>query len=177
VVAFLDEKEAGTKAVGREKLALLGLAPTEKLPGRFRMVLYQKNLQKKRNCVLCDFSSFEEARKSERLENFLHPEKETNSSAAGVDNSNAGGQVDPMQIQWSDDKLSGFTDKPMHTHQNSASIHPGCSAAPTTQITNNRKRWRVEEVFFVVLQKEHLLHLWSCCLSLPIQLLTKSMEP
>jgi hypothetical protein len=31
----------------------------------------------KNNCVLCSFISYEEARKEERLENFLHPETET----------------------------------------------------------------------------------------------------
>jgi hypothetical protein len=37
VVAFLDEKEAGVKAVSREKL-VLGLAPTDKLSAPFRVV-------------------------------------------------------------------------------------------------------------------------------------------
>ena len=76
VVSFLEEKEAGAKAVSREKLAL-GLAPTDKLPAPFRVVLFQKNLEKKRACVFCDFSSFEKGRKGQRLENFLHLEKET----------------------------------------------------------------------------------------------------
>ena len=78
VVAWFDEKEAGAKAVHREKDSL-GLASTEKLPGPFRVILFQKNLRKKNDCVLCDFSSFEEARKDETLENFLHPEEDTDS--------------------------------------------------------------------------------------------------
>jgi hypothetical protein len=75
VVAWLDEKEAGGKAVSREK-DRLGLACEEKLPGPFKAILFQKNLWKTRSCVLCDFDSFEAARKEERLENFLHPETE-----------------------------------------------------------------------------------------------------
>ena len=78
VVAWFDEKEAGAKAVHREKDSL-GLASTEKLPGPFRVILFQKNLRKKNDCVLCDFSSFEEARKDEKLANFLHPEEDTDS--------------------------------------------------------------------------------------------------
>jgi hypothetical protein len=48
VVAWLDEKEA------------------EKLPGPFKVILFQRNLWKTRTCALCDFSSFEAARKEER---------------------------------------------------------------------------------------------------------------
>jgi hypothetical protein len=76
VVAWLDEQEAGGKAVSREKESL-GLAYEEKLPGPFKVILLQKNLWKMRMCVLCDLYSFEAARKGERLENFLHPERET----------------------------------------------------------------------------------------------------
>jgi hypothetical protein len=76
VVAWLDEKEAGGKAVSREK-DRLGLGCEEKLPGPFKVILFQKNLWKTRSCVLCDFDSFEAARKEGRLENFLHPETET----------------------------------------------------------------------------------------------------
>jgi hypothetical protein len=73
VVSSFDEKEAGAKAVKRQKVSL-GLAPTEKLPRPFRVVLFEKNLKKKKkDCVLCSFSSFEEARKGEKIENFLHP--------------------------------------------------------------------------------------------------------
>ena len=45
VVAFLDENQVGAKAVSREKL-FLGLAPAEKLPAPFQVVLFQKNLRK-----------------------------------------------------------------------------------------------------------------------------------
>jgi hypothetical protein len=76
VVAWLDEKEAGGKAVSRGK-GRLGSACEEKLPGPFKAILFQRNLSKMKTCVLCNFSSFEAQRKEERLENFLHPEKET----------------------------------------------------------------------------------------------------
>jgi hypothetical protein len=76
VVAWLDEKEAGGRAVSREK-ELLGLAHEEKLPGPFKVILFQRNLWKTKTCILCDFSSFEAERKEQRLENFLHPETET----------------------------------------------------------------------------------------------------
>ena len=76
VVAWLNEKEAGGKAVQREK-ARLGLPPEQKLPATLKVVLFQKNLKKKMTCILCNFNSYEAARKGERLENFLHPEMET----------------------------------------------------------------------------------------------------
>jgi hypothetical protein len=76
VVAWLDEKEAGGKAGSREK-ERLGLACEEKLPGPFKVILFQRNQWKSKTCVLCDLSSFEAERKEERLENFLHPETET----------------------------------------------------------------------------------------------------
>jgi hypothetical protein len=75
VVAWLDEKEAGGKAVAREK-ELLGLAREEKLPGPFNVILFQRNMWKTKFCILCDFSSFEAERKEQRLENCLHPEIE-----------------------------------------------------------------------------------------------------
>jgi hypothetical protein len=82
VVASFDEKEAGAKAVKRQKVSL-GLAPTKKLPHSFRVVLFQKNLKKKKkDCVLCSFSSFEEARKGGKIENFLHPQEETDSGVS-----------------------------------------------------------------------------------------------
>jgi hypothetical protein len=49
----------------------------EKLPAPFRVVLFEKNLKKKKICVLCDFISYDMARKAEMLENFLHPEMAT----------------------------------------------------------------------------------------------------
>jgi hypothetical protein len=58
VVALFDEKEAGAKAVKRQKVSL-GLAPNKKLPHPFRVVLFQKNLKKKKDCVLCLFSTLE----------------------------------------------------------------------------------------------------------------------
>jgi hypothetical protein len=80
VVAWLDEKEARGKAVSREKKERLGLAPEEKLPGPFKVILFQRNQWKLKTCFLCDFSSFEAQRKEERLANFLHPEIETDGS-------------------------------------------------------------------------------------------------
>jgi hypothetical protein len=77
VVAWLDEKKARGKAVEREKQRA-GSARKEKLLAPFQVILFQKNLlREKRNCVLCTFVSHEEARTRERLENFLHPETET----------------------------------------------------------------------------------------------------
>jgi hypothetical protein len=76
VVTYLHEKEAGGKAVGREKKRL-GLSSKEKLADPFCAILFEKTLSKKKICVLCDFSSYEEARKEEKLENFLHPQKVT----------------------------------------------------------------------------------------------------
>jgi hypothetical protein len=62
VVAWLDEKEAGGTSVSREK-ERLDLARKEKLPGPFKVILFQRNLWKMKTCILCDFSSFEAARK------------------------------------------------------------------------------------------------------------------
>ena len=56
VVSWLDEDDAGGRAVSREKHRL-GLASEEKLPGPFRVILFQKNMKKKKNCVLCSFIS------------------------------------------------------------------------------------------------------------------------
>jgi hypothetical protein len=70
VVAWLDEKEAGGRAVSREK-ELLGLAHEEKLPGPFKVILFQRNLWKTKTCILCDFSSFEAKRKEQDSVQFL----------------------------------------------------------------------------------------------------------
>jgi hypothetical protein len=56
VGAWLDENDAGGRAISREKHRL-GLASEEKLPGPFRVILFQKNMKKKKNCVLCSFIS------------------------------------------------------------------------------------------------------------------------
>jgi hypothetical protein len=76
VVTSLMEKEAGAKAARREK-DRLGLPCEAKLAAPFKVVLFEKILSKKKTCVFCDFSSYEEARKGERLENFLHPKSVT----------------------------------------------------------------------------------------------------
>jgi hypothetical protein len=52
VVAWLDEKEARGKAVSREKKERLGLAPEEKLPGPFKVILFQRNQWKLKTCFL-----------------------------------------------------------------------------------------------------------------------------
>lgn len=79
VVVFFNENQAGGKAVARQK-ARLGLSPEEKMPAPFKVILFQKNLKKKMICILCDINSYEEVRKGERLENFLHPENEMDSN-------------------------------------------------------------------------------------------------
>jgi hypothetical protein len=49
VVSWQEEKDAGGRASSREKHRL-GLAFKEKLPAPFRVILFQKNLKKKKNC-------------------------------------------------------------------------------------------------------------------------------
>jgi hypothetical protein len=76
VVVSLDAKDAGGVATRREKQRL-GIASDRKLSAPFRVILFQKNLEIQKNCVFCSFSSYEQARKEKKLENFRHSEMET----------------------------------------------------------------------------------------------------